>query len=96
MDRRVIRLLIGSDPMDWLLGSPEPYAAVRGCGGRPRRSSEDVKASAEIAACLIACNVDRETGRVTPRSCYQSFETFSFGQKKPASPFAAPCWCSWP
>ncbi len=49
---------------------------------------EDVRAIAEIAACLIAYNVDPATGTVTPRSCYQGFEEFSFGQKKEPSPYA--------
>jgi len=46
------------------------------------------RAIAEIAACLIAYNVDSTTGTVTPRSCYQGFEGFSFGQKKRPSPYA--------
>ena len=49
---------------------------------------EDARAIAELAACLIAYNVDRTTGTVTPRSCFKGFEGFSFGQKKVPSPFA--------
>jgi hypothetical protein len=49
---------------------------------------EDARAIAEIAACLIVYNVDPVTGTVTPRSCYQGFEDFSFGQKKEPSPYA--------
>ena len=41
----------------------------------------------EMLACLVAYNFD-DSGRVTPRSCYQGFEGFSFGQKKQPSPFA--------
>jgi len=48
---------------------------------------EDRQALAEMLACLAAYNFDA-SGRVTPRSCYQGFEGFSFGQKKQASPFA--------
>jgi hypothetical protein len=47
----------------------------------------DRRAVAELAACLIAYNIDSD-GRVTPRSCYRGFEGFSFGQKKRPSPFA--------
>jgi len=50
--------------------------------------AEEVRAIAEIAACLIAYNVDPASGTVTPRSCYQGFDEFSFGQKKEPSPFA--------
>ena len=32
--------------------------------------------------------MDPATGTVTPRSCYQGFEQFSFGQKKVPSPYA--------
>ncbi|MCJ7827344.1 MAG: hypothetical protein MUP36_03800 [Demequinaceae bacterium] len=48
---------------------------------------EDRKTVAELAACLIAYNLDPD-GRVTPHSCYRGFEGFSFGQKKTTSPFA--------
>jgi hypothetical protein len=54
----------------------------------PDARLEDTKAIAELAACLIAYNVDRANGTVTPRSCYQGFEQFSFGQKKVPSPYA--------
>ena len=47
----------------------------------------DRRAVAEMAACLIAYNLDSD-GRVTPRSCYKGFESFSFGQKKRPSAFA--------
>jgi hypothetical protein len=50
--------------------------------------AEDIRAIAEIAACLVAYNVDPATGMVTPRSCFQGFEEFSFGQKKQPSPYA--------
>jgi hypothetical protein len=48
---------------------------------------EDRQALAELVACFVAYNFGR-VGRVTPRSCYRGFETFSFGQKKQPSPFA--------
>jgi hypothetical protein len=47
----------------------------------------DRRAVAELAACLIAYNLDSDW-RVTPRSCYRGFDAFSFGQKKAPSPFA--------
>jgi hypothetical protein len=52
-----------------------------------RATPEDRTSLAELAACLIAYNVDSD-GRVTPRRTYRGFEDFSFGQKKVASPFA--------
>ena len=66
--------------LDTLTRYPEVWS---GDGARP----EDRTAVAELAACMIAGNVD-EHGAVTPRSCYRGFETFSFGQKKRPSPFA--------
>ena len=42
---------------------------------------------AELVACLVAYNFDAD-GTVTPRSCYQGFATYSFGQKKRPSAFA--------
>jgi hypothetical protein len=54
----------------------------------PAADPDDVAAVAQIAACLIAYNVDETTGTVTPRSCYRGFEGCSFGQKKRPSPFA--------
>ena len=54
---------------------------------RGRADSNDRAALAEMLACLVAYNFDA-TGRVTPRSCYQGFAAFSFGQKKQPSPFA--------
>ncbi len=53
----------------------------------PASEPADRRAVAELAACLIAYNLDSD-GRATPRSCYRGFESFSFGQKKTASPFA--------
>ena len=61
-------------------GYPELW---RGSDARP----EDRRAIVELAACLIAYNLDSD-GRVTPQSCYRGFEEFSFGQKKRPSPFA--------
>jgi len=55
--------------------------------GDPAVDPADRLATAELAACLIAYNLD-SNGRVTPRSCYRGFESFSFGQKKQPSPYA--------
>ena len=54
--------------------------------GRKARA-EDRQALAEVAAGLVTHNFG-PGGRVTPRSCYQGFAGFSFGQKKAPSPFA--------
>ncbi|MDZ7577437.1 MAG: hypothetical protein U0904_04600 [Candidatus Nanopelagicales bacterium] len=54
----------------------------------PSAGQERTKAVAELAACVIAYNLDPATGRCTPKSCFRGFETFSFGQKKDPSPFA--------
>jgi hypothetical protein len=68
----------------WFLDTIGRYPAVwRGSDA----DSDDRAAVAELVACLIAYNVDGE-GRVTPRSCYRGFESFSFGRKKRPSPFA--------
>lgn len=53
----------------------------------PDAREEDRIALAELAACLIAYNLDPD-GRVTPRRTYRAFEQYSFGQKKEPSPFA--------
>ncbi len=53
----------------------------------PNADPDDRRAMAELGACMIAYNFD-PNGRVTPRSCYRGFETFSFGQKQQPSPFA--------
>jgi hypothetical protein len=53
----------------------------------PAADSDDRRALAEIAACLIAYNFDSE-GRLVPRSCFRGFEQHSFGQKKLPSAFA--------
>ena len=43
---------------------------------------------AELAACLVRYNMNPD-GTVLPRSAYQGFSSFSFGQKKKPSGFAA-------
>ncbi|PKQ16570.1 MAG: hypothetical protein CVT67_04015 [Actinobacteria bacterium HGW-Actinobacteria-7] len=53
----------------------------------PSAHAEDRQAVAELAACLIAYNLD-EHGRVVPRRAYKGFESFSFGLKRDPSPFA--------
>ena len=68
----------------WVLDTLGRYPELwRGSTAR----AEDRQALAELAACLIAYNFNPD-GTVTPRSCYQGFERFSFGQKKAPSPFA--------
>jgi hypothetical protein len=49
--------------------------------------SDDRRSLAEVAACLVAYNVGAD-GRVTPRSAFQGFKEYSFGQKKEPSAFA--------
>jgi hypothetical protein len=73
----------------WLLDALSMYPGLwRGRSARP----EDRRAIAEIAACLVAYNVDPD-GKVTPRSCFKGFERFSFGQKKAPSAFATARLC---
>ncbi|MCX6029156.1 MAG: hypothetical protein NT169_07610 [Chloroflexi bacterium] len=59
----------------------------------PDARPEDRRSLAELAACLIAYNFNPD-GTVTPHSCYQGFETYSFGQKKAPSPFATARLCA--
>jgi len=74
----------------WVLDALSRYPALwRGRGAR----SEDRRAVAEMAACLVAYNFGPD-GRVTPRSCFKGFERFSFGQKKDASAFATARLCA--
>ncbi|MCE5259904.1 MAG: hypothetical protein LLG44_12745, partial [Chloroflexi bacterium] len=49
-------------------------------------------ALAELVACLAAYNFSPD-GTVTPRSCYQGFEAYSFGQKKRPSAWATAYLC---
>jgi hypothetical protein len=53
----------------------------------PGAAPEDRRAMAELVACLVGYNVDRD-GTVTPRSAMRGFEAWSFGQKSRPSPFA--------
>jgi len=66
--------------LDAIAGYPEVWAAAP--SGSPER-----RAVSEMAACLVAYNFGPD-GKVTPKSCYKGFESFSFGQKKRPSPFA--------
>jgi hypothetical protein len=50
----------------------------------------DRAALAELAACLVRYNLSPD-GTVTPRSTFQGFTSFSFGQKKTRSAFATAC-----
>jgi hypothetical protein len=68
----------------WMLDTVSRYPGL--WAGRSARG-EDRRAIAELAACLVAYNVDPD-GRVTPRSSFQGFEGFTFGQKKTPSAFA--------
>lgn len=52
----------------------------------PRQQAEERRSLAELAACLIAYNLDE--GRVVPRSTSRGFEGHSFGQKKQPSAWA--------
>ena len=47
----------------------------------------DRRALAELGACLVRYNIGPD-GRVTPRSAFQGFSSFSFGQRKTPSAFA--------
>jgi hypothetical protein len=69
--------------LHWMLDSLGRYPEL----WQKQAKSEDRKALAEMAACLVAYNFGPE-GKVTPQSCYRGFEQFSFGQKKQPSPFA--------
>jgi hypothetical protein len=53
----------------------------------PDSREADRTAIAELAACLIAYNMDSE-GRVTPRRVHRGYEAFSFGVKDAPSAFA--------
>jgi hypothetical protein len=53
----------------------------------PDARETDRIAIAELAACLIAYNVDAD-GRVTPRRIHRGYEAFSFGAKDAPSAFA--------
>jgi hypothetical protein len=53
----------------------------------PDSRETDRIAIAELAACLIAYNMDSE-GRVTPRRVHRGYEAFSFGAKDAPSTFA--------
>lgn len=50
-------------------------------------AGDERRAVVELLACWLAYNLDA-SGRVTPRSTFKGFETWSFGQKKAPSPFA--------
>ena len=61
--------------------------------GELRQRPDDRQSLAELAACLIAYNFYVD-GRVIPRSCYQGYEAYSFGQKKQPSPWATAYLCA--
>jgi hypothetical protein len=53
----------------------------------PEAPEMNTRAVVELAACVIAYDLDADTGRATPHSCFKGFETYSFGQKKTPSAF---------
>jgi hypothetical protein len=73
----------------WVLDALSRYPGL--WSGRGART-EDRRAMAELAACLVAYNVGPD-GRVVPQSCFQGFTGFSFGQKKVPSAFATARLC---
>lgn len=77
----------------WWPGWYGALAVIEALSGYPelwdnRAAQENRRTFCEVAACLLAYNVDPATGTITPRSCYRGFEAFSFGQKKQPSPLA--------
>jgi hypothetical protein len=68
----------------WLLDTLARYPPL---WRAPDAHPADRRTIAELVACLVAYNVDRD-GTVTPRSCCQGFADYSFGQKKLPSAFA--------
>jgi hypothetical protein len=73
--------------LDTLGRYPELWKGEAARAEDKRPLAEDKLALAEVAAGLVTHNFG-PGGRVTPRSCYQGFTGFSFGQKKAPSPFA--------
>jgi len=73
----------------WLLDTLSRYPAL--WAGRSAKP-EDRRGIAELAACLVAYNIGTG-GLVVPRSCFQGFDGFSFGQKKSPSAFATARLC---
>ena len=74
------------------------YAVLDAVGRHPGlwdagAPSEDRRAVAELAACLIAYNVARD-GTVTPRSARRGFDGHSFGQKRQPSAWATARVCA--
>ena len=74
------------------------YAVLDAVGRHPGlwdagAPSEDRRAVAELAACLIAYNVARD-GTVTPLSARRGFEGHSFGQKRRQSAWATARVCA--
>jgi len=82
------RFVAGKWPPTWydasaVLEALAPYPSVwKGKGSSP----EDRRSALEILRAL-ASTVGPD-GLLTPRSCYQGFESYSFGQKKRPSPWA--------
>jgi hypothetical protein len=53
----------------------------------PDARPEDIRSMAELAACLVAYNLDPD-GRVVPHRVHRGYERFSFGRKTEPSAFA--------
>jgi len=86
--------VLGRYPELW--GGAAADRTVGDASDRTAADAADRRALAEVVACLVAYNVDRDsagalTGRVTPRSCFKGYEAYSFGQKKQPSAFATAC-----
>ena len=82
------RFAAGKWPPTWydasaVLEALAPYPSI--CTGRSA-STEDRESANEILLALAA--TFGADGMVTPRSCFQGFQDYSFGQKKKPSPWA--------
>ncbi len=82
------RFLAGKWPPTWydasaMLEALAPYPSV----WHGKAASPEDRASVEELARGLAATLG-EDGLLVPRSCYQGFEAYSFGQKKQPSPWA--------
>lgn len=82
------RFVAGKWPPTWYDASEvlESLAAYPSVWRGKSALAEDQKSTAEIVRAL-ATTLGPD-GMVTPRSCYQGFESYSFGQKRRPSPWA--------
>jgi len=72
--------------LDALAGYPQVWSG-------PLADPADVRATAEMVACLVAYNIG-DQARVTPQSCYRGFAGLSFSQKREPSPIATAWVCA--